>query len=182
LRDRTGSAQRASVTRRLFARLRASRAGVLYRRLDGTSEEDGMPWMTRFAGENRDGTEPAGERDVAERFGERQVADRVVGRETAEPAGEHGDPGLVPALHRVADAFERMATSLEVEHREREARLDAVERLLRDLVTGLTPPTSVPPVVIGGSIDLEALHAVRDGAEIDLADPALESTETTETS
>jgi hypothetical protein len=90
------------------------------------------------------------------------------------------DPGLVPALNRVADAFERMAASIDVEHREREARLDAVERLLRELVTGLAQPTAVAPVVLGGSISLDQLHdrTATEGAdapvEIDLADPRFE--------
>jgi hypothetical protein len=93
------------------------------------------------------------------------------------------DSELVPALNRVADAFERMAASIEVEHVQREARLEAVERLLHELVTGLAQPTAVPPVVVGGSIDLEARRVEVAGAgptaeiersEIDLSGPRLE--------
>lgn len=65
-----------------------------------------------------------------------------------------GDGGLVPALHRVADAFERLADGLEADRRERSVRLDAMEALVRELVTGLSQPAAVPPIVVGGTIDL----------------------------
>lgn len=190
--------------RRLLGRLRASRAGVLYHRLDGTSEEDGRPWMTTFADDGGDGVPREGSPVVGER---REIAAEArVGAvdatvvaavdEAVDVAAETGvmndtrsgidtapggapaieiDPGLVPALNRVADAFERMAASMEVEHREREARLAAVEELLRELVTGLAQPTAVPPAVVGGSISLDMLRdGLDDGPEIDLSDPQLE--------
>jgi hypothetical protein len=189
--------------RRLRDRLRTSRATALYHRLDGTSEDDGRPWM--ISGDERGvGVEPARRENAPEPHVD--VVDAI--DEVIDVAAETGvvndtrseiektpaaktpaatapeatapaaiDPGLVPALNRVADAFERMAQTMEVEHREREARLGAVEELLRELVTGLAHPTAVPPVVVGGSIDLERLHEHPDaGPEIDLVDPHLELT------
>jgi hypothetical protein len=198
--------------RRLRDRLRTSRATALYHRLDGTSEDDGRPWM--ISGDERGvGVEPARRDnapephvDVVGAIVDDEVDDAI--DEVIDVAAETGvvndtrsdidttpaattpaatapeataaaaiDPGLVPALNRVADAFERMAQTMEVEHREREARLGAVEELLRELVTGLAHPTAVPPVVVGGSIDLERLHEHPDtGPEIDLVDPHLELT------
>jgi hypothetical protein len=187
--------------RRLLGRLRTSRAGALYHRLDGTSEDDGRPWMIAFADTREEGapeerTELVGaertevvaaERTETVREPERAPVSEHVG-ETAETSdavprfetapldltATESDAGLVPALNRVADAFERMAASMEVEHREREARLATVEELLRELVTGLARPTAVPPVVVGGSISLDMLHdGPDDGAEIDLSDPQL---------
>jgi hypothetical protein len=195
--------------RRLLGRLRASRAGVLYHRLDGTSEEDGRPWMTSFADDGGEGVPREGvPREGSPVVGERReiAAEARVGAvdatvvaavdEAVDVAAETGvmndtrsgidtapggapaieiDPGLVPALNRVADAFERMAASMEVEHREREARLAAVEELLRELVTGLAQPTAVSPAVVGGSISLDMLRdGLDDGPEIDLSDPQLE--------
>jgi len=156
---------------------------MLYHRLDGTSEEDGRPWMTTNASEPGDAAPDAREPIAA--FGDGEVTATELVREPESGVGTAidapaatEDPGLVPALNRVADAFERMAASMEVEHREREARLDAVEGLLRELVTGLAQPTAVPPVVVGGSISLDLLHDHDDGpdapAQIDLADPQLE--------
>jgi hypothetical protein len=192
--------------RGLLGRLRTSRASVLYHRLDGTSEEDGRPWMTSFGDErgerapgerteivNAERTETVGETVAAVEplSGTRSdietapiatapIATAPIGTAPIAAAPGEADPGLVPALNRVADAFERMAQSMEVEHREREARLGAVEELLRELVTGLAQPTAVPPVVLGGSIDLESLGGgAQDrpelepdgGPEIDLVDP-----------
>jgi len=163
--------------RRLLGRLRTSRAGALYRRLEGTSEEDGRPWMTTSGdGPGELATEKRREFEAAERVeavdepveGSSRVSDA---RSVIDTAPTNADPGLVPALNRVADAFERMAASVEVEHREREARLDAIEHLLREFVSGLAPPTAVPPVVVGGSISLEMLRDRPEVAEIDLSDP-----------
>jgi hypothetical protein len=172
--------------RRILDRLRTSRAGALYHRLDGTSEEDGRPWMTTFADERGD-RDPDARSVSAVDVTEREVTGAGLVREPETEIGTAidasaaaADPGLVPALNRVADAFERMAASIEVEHREREARLDAVEQLLRELVAGLAQPTAVPPVVVGGSISLDMLRDHDDGddpaapAEIDLADPQFE--------
>jgi hypothetical protein len=202
--------------RRLLGRLRTSRAGALYHRLDGTSEDDGRPWMTSFA-DARDEDAPRERAEIvaAERAGtvpepDWEPVSQTAGEPVAETAdavpeldaastarsevetrsefeaapfdgaGTEADPGLVPALNRVADAFERMAERLEVEHRDREVRLAAVEQLLRELVTGLAQPTAVPPVVVGGSIDLEMLGGGAEdgpeagpdgGSEIDLVDP-----------
>jgi hypothetical protein len=204
--------------RGLVARLRSSRAVAFYRRLDGTSEQDGMPWITTFAddgdaaaleargeivvcepgkpGETSDAaptTErlvnepPVDEAAVNEPPVDEAAVDEAALDEAAvnEPAVHEPavDSQLVPALNRVADAFERMAASIEVEHVQREARLEAVERLLHELVTGLAQPTAVPPVVVGGSIDLEARRVEVAGAgptaeiersEIDLSGPRLE--------
>jgi hypothetical protein len=191
--------------RRLLGRLRTSRAGALYHRLDGTSEDDGRPWMIAFADTREEGapqertelvgaertqvvaaerTETVREPErapVSEHVGETaETPDAVPRFETAplDPTATESDPGLVPALNRVADAFERMAANLEIEHREREVRLAAVEQLLRELVAGLAQPTAVPPVVLGGSIDLETLggaedgpDAGADGPDIDLVGP-----------
>jgi hypothetical protein len=60
---------------------------------------------------------------------------------------------LVSALNRVADSFEKVVESLDTDRRERWARLDDLDTLLRELVISLRPPTSVPPVIVGGSID-----------------------------
>jgi hypothetical protein len=183
--------------RRLLGRLRASRAGVLYRRLDGTSEEDGRPWMTSFAddgdeaaprehrnivGERREVAADATVDDAVDQADDAAAETRVMHDTGAEidttrspTAAIEVDPGLVPALNRVADAFERMAASMEVEHREREARLAALEGLLRELVTGVAQPTAVPPAVVGGSISLDMLRdGPDDGSEIDLSEPQLE--------
>jgi hypothetical protein len=136
--------------RRLGDRLRVSRSGRRHRLFGGARDEYGMPWTTAFARHDID----------------------------AEPRGAHdedGLAGLVQALHRVADTFETVAEDLELDRQERRARLDTVEVLLRDLVTGLAPPTAVPPIVVGGSIDPEALGGdARDVAQIDLSDPAIE--------
>jgi hypothetical protein len=85
----------------------------------------------------------------------------------AVPDAADADAGLVPALNRVVDAFERIAESLDADRRERGARLDAVEMLLRDLVTGLSQPTAEPPIVVGGSIDLTALSDLPDATASD---------------
>ena len=113
------------------------------------SDEDGMPWTPAFP--RRPG---AGDRDSVPDAASGPVPDAVP---IAVPIAAEADAGLLPALNRVADAFERIAESLEVDRRERGARLDAVEGLLRDLVTGLGQPTAEPPIVVGGSIDLTAL-------------------------
>ncbi|MDQ1466734.1 MAG: hypothetical protein QOH10_1149 [Actinomycetota bacterium] len=69
-----------------------------------------------------------------------------------EPRPAAPDTALVSALHRVADSFERVAESLDADRCDRGARLDDVESLLREFMSGLRP-TAVPPVVIGGSIE-----------------------------
>ncbi len=195
--------------RRVLDRLRTSRAGVLYHRLDGTSEEDGRPWMMAPADARFDVAPDVSPMIEAEAVGDADIGAEidVVGQRESDigiasvdatamdttamdttamdttamdttamdTTAADPDPGLVPALNRVADAFERMAASIEVEHRERDVRLDAVEQLLRELVTGLAQPTAVPPVVVGGSISLDMLHDDPDGeVAIDLADPQLE--------
>jgi hypothetical protein len=184
--------------RRLLGRLRTSRASVLYHRLDGTSEDDGRPWMTAFADTRDEGarqertelvgaerteivaagrteTRPESPPESAPRTDSAPVSESVSDIAPLDVTPTETDPGLVPALNRVADAFERMAASLEIEHREREVRLAAVEQLLRELVTGLGQPTAVPPVVVGGSISAEMLQGhPDDAAAIDLSDPQLE--------
>ncbi|HEY5014433.1 MAG TPA: hypothetical protein VIK61_17245, partial [Acidimicrobiia bacterium] len=87
----------------------------------------------------------------------------------AAPAVADRDDALVDAMHRVADSFERIAESLEADRLDRRARFDDVDGLLHSLVNGLARPTSVAPVVIGGSVesgDFEELTAAE--AHVDL--------------
>jgi len=71
----------------------------------------------------------------------------------------------------VADAFEKIADSLEADCHDRRALLDAVEFLLREMVIGFAQPTAVPSAVLGGSVDPGALRASPQGEmDIDLSD------------
>lgn len=78
------------------------------------------------------------------------------------------DGELVGALHRIAEAFERVADGIEAERRDRAAQVDAIELLLRELVLGAAP-TARRPTVLGGTIDV-GVDALID---IDLADPPI---------
>jgi hypothetical protein len=86
------------------------------------------------------------------------------------------DTEMVHTLNRVADAFERIAESLEADRRDRRQQLDSVEFLLREMVLGFAPPTAAPPSaappgVLGGSIDPAALGAdAFRKVDIDLSD------------
>jgi hypothetical protein len=135
---------------RVGERLRASWSGLLQGELDGVREELTSSWTSSFDELRRD------------IVSEREVVDARV--------ADH-DLHLVDALHRVADAFENIAQSLEADRRARQVQLDTVEFLLRELVLGLAQPTATPPVVLGGSIDPGALA---DGQprriDIDLSD------------
>jgi hypothetical protein len=137
---------------RLVARLRTSRVGFLHRRGDELGNECGLPWTTTFATTQRD--------DDAERVSSEWFASKrpAPGADVAVPAASEpvpaADAGVAQALARVAEAFERIAESLELERHERAARLDTVETLVRELLARLALPTAVPPVVVGGSIDL----------------------------
>jgi hypothetical protein len=98
------------------------------------------------------------------------VAERdVVDARTADHNTE-----LVNALHRVAEAFESVAETLDVDRRDRRQQLDAVEFLLREMVIGLAQPTAVSPIVVGGTIDPGVLAARPLAAvDIDLTDPPI---------
>jgi hypothetical protein len=99
--------------------------------------------------------------------------DVVTERAELESSTRERDGELAGALHRIADAFERVADGLEADRRDRVAQLDAVEFLLRELVLsaagpGLGSPTARRPTVIGGTIDGTCVDTPVD---IDLADP-----------
>jgi len=85
--------------------------------------------------------------------------DIVAERDLAETRSAVHETELVNALHRIADAFESIAASLEIDRRDRREQLDAVEFLLREMVLGFAPPTAANPSVLGGSIDPDALGA-----------------------
>jgi hypothetical protein len=81
------------------------------------------------------------------------------------------EAALFGALHRIADAFEKIAEGLEADRRDRRQQLDAVEFLLREMVLGFALPTTAPSVVVGGSIEPDALRACAlDRVDIDLSD------------
>jgi hypothetical protein len=71
----------------------------------------------------------------------------------------HADRALVEALHRVADSFEKVAASLDADRRERRGTIDDIDALLRTLVGELRSPSAVTPVVVAGTIDLDASAA-----------------------
>jgi hypothetical protein len=172
----------------------------LRRRSRERRDEFGEPWPSAFTGSSGDVAEcgdpesPARERATAPVSALRLVDDAdppVRDRDRGSsfvsalhPAADAGPPGrdrdaaLVSALHRVADTFERVADSLDADRRDRRARLDDVDGLLREIVSGLRQPTAVPPVVIGGSIDPPARDHVtstegREG-QLDLTGPDVE--------
>jgi hypothetical protein len=144
--------------RRLRDRLRSSRATLWYRRLDGSDDECGKPWTTELL---LGAPEPP-----VDDLGPAPALDDAAGgiaRHDADPGPVDHD--LLREVQRVADAFERIAASIEADRREHGARLEAVETILRNLVSGVTSPTSVPPVVVGGSIDLSepSIDALESG-------------------
>jgi hypothetical protein len=140
---------------RVGDRVRASWTGLLRGELEGVRAELTTSWTSSFDELRRD--------VVAERA---DVDARVA---------EH-DSELVNALHRVAEAFEGIATSLDTDRRDRRDQLDAVEFLLRELVIGFAQPTALRPVVLGGTIapgalDPDANRSEPAGAiDIDLSD------------
>jgi hypothetical protein len=96
------------------------------------------------------------------------------------------DAELVAALGRVADTFARIADGLDADRRERRVQfeadredrrtqLDAVEYLLREMAIGVGGATAEPPIVVGGSIEPDALGASR---EMDTPELAIDLTET----
>jgi len=111
---------------------------------------------------NVDASLDALRRDVA---GEHEAIEaRALGR----------DVELVGALHRIADAFERVADGLESDRRDRHAQLDTIEFLLRELVIGSASPTAIRPTVLGGSIDASVDGArTGGGVDIDLSEPPI---------
>jgi hypothetical protein len=141
-------ARRAPLMRDLIERLRATVASLGHLRRDESNDECGQPWMLTL-----DSSVGATEDPLVPPPRPRPPAPplKVASVESSVAAG---DPGLVPALYRVADAFEKIAGELEADRRERGVRLDAVEALVRELVSGLSQPSSVPPIVVGGTIDL----------------------------
>jgi hypothetical protein len=166
--------------RTFLARSRALREDMRSRRQDDTNDECGMPWPSTFVEAKREiGVSAEANRDIDTSAAANRdtVAPTDIGHEAGgDGDGPGADSGLVRELHRVADAFERIAETLEVDRCERGARLDAVELLLRDLVTGLTHPTAVSPLVVGGSIESDPVGALpRDHTEIDLADPRIDA-------
>jgi hypothetical protein len=95
----------------------------------------------------------------------------VAEHEVAEARAAEHDHEVVHALHRVADAFESIAASLESDRRDRREQLDAVEFLLREMVLGSMQPTAARPVVEGGTIDPElSASGLRAAVDIDLSD------------
>lgn len=77
---------------------------------------------------------------------------------------------LVDALYRVADAFERVADSIDADREARRSTLDDVDALLRTLVGELRSPAAVAPVVLAGTIDAGEPRSLIPGDDtIDLA-------------
>jgi hypothetical protein len=136
--------------RRVADRLRASWASLLRGELDGVRTELTTSWTTSFDELRRE---------------------IVAARDDLEARVAEHDLELVAALHRVADAFESIAESLDADRRDLRAHLDVVEFLLRELVIGFAQPAAVPPVVLGGTVDPAALGAnPRGEVDIDLSD------------
>jgi hypothetical protein len=136
--------------RRVGDRLRTSWTTLLRGELDGVRTELTTSWTSSFDELRRDVVAERGEVDA-------RIADH--------------DMELVNTLRRVADAFERIAESLESDRRDRRAQLDAVEFLLREMVLGFAQPSAVPPVVVGGTVNPGALGASeRRDVDIDLSD------------
>ena len=98
----------------------------------------------------------------------------VAEHEVVESRAAQQEVELFNALHRIADAFEKIADGLESDRRDRRAQLDAVEFLMREMVLGFAQPTAAPPVVVGGSIEPGMLGAdPRGRVDIDLSDTPL---------
>ena len=136
--------------RRVSDRRRASWATLLRGELEGVREELTTSFASSFEALRRD---IVAEHDI--------VDARTLARDTE----------LMNALHRVADAFESIAGSLEADRRDRRRQLDAVEFLLREMVLGFAMPTAGPPGVLGGSIDPGAIDAPAFRAvDVDLTD------------
>jgi hypothetical protein len=155
-------ARREAMTPRVAARLRAAWANLWHREGAASDEAGGTLWTGSRDGQDREKPAKRASRSRAE------AVDR--------------DLELVQALTRVADTFSRIADGLDSDRRERRAQfeadrrdrrtqLDAVEYLLREMTIGIGGATSVPPVVVGGSIEPDALHPRELGdADIDLTD------------
>jgi hypothetical protein len=138
--------------RDVTARLRAALANLRSHGHDESNDECGTPWMLQIDRPSIATEEPlipARPRSPAPPL---NVSVPPVPRPVAP--GDTGAAGLVAALSRVADTFEKLAAGLEADRRERGARLDAVEALVRELVSGLSQGTAVAPIVVGGTIDL----------------------------
>jgi hypothetical protein len=151
----------------MTGRIRSSFARLRRRDADGEPDESGGLLWAHSYGESRGAPAP--------RPGPvRGATDR--------------DLEIVHALGRVADTFARIADGLDADRRERRAQfeadrtdrrtqLDAVEYLLREMAIGVGGATAVPPVVVGGSIEPDAIGAGTDGdVEINLTG----TTETTD--
>jgi hypothetical protein len=116
------------------------------------------------------------------------VGDRPARRDAGMspmPVAER-DEEIARALGRVAETFARIADALDADRRDRRAefeadrrdrrtQLDAVEFLLREMAIGVAGATAIPPVVVGGSIEPDALGASEpDDVQIDLSDTPIE--------
>jgi hypothetical protein len=141
-------ARSAAMTRRRIGLFRSAWTKVRGREHDGPDDELGTLWT--------------GSNDAPRR----ETPAMRAGRARAEAVDR--DLELVQALTRVADTFSRIADGLDSDRRERRAQfeadrhdrrtqLDAVEYLLREMTVGIGGATSVPPVVVGGSIDPASL-------------------------
>jgi hypothetical protein len=147
-------------------RLRSVWADLRRREQDGPDDDAGTLWT---------GSDGAARRDTP-----------ALRASRARAAAVDRDLELVHALTRVADTFSRIADGLDSDRRERRAQfeadrrdrrtqLDAVEYLLREMAIGVGGATSVPPVVVGGSIEPDALHRRElDPVDIDLTDLPIE--------
>jgi hypothetical protein len=95
----------------------------------------------------------------------------VTAHEMVEARAAQQEAELFSALHRIADAFEKIAEGLEADRRDRRQQLDAVEFLLREMVLGFAQPTAAAPFVVGGAIEPDALGTHSLGrVDIDLSD------------
>jgi hypothetical protein len=142
--------------------------------LDDNRDEYGEPWTTAHGPSGRPDTDERSGPETREADGAGATGAGATAAISARRDGEaHADAtletfsgaALVGALNRVADSFEKVVEGLDTDRRERWARLDDLDALLRELVISLRPPTSVPPVIVGGSIDASVEE------QIDLSQP-----------
>jgi hypothetical protein len=112
--------------------------------------------------------EPEATFDEAPPVAPAPIASPPIASPPAEPADDTRT--LVDALYRVADAFERVADSIDADRAARRSTLDDVDALLRTLVGELRSPAAVAPVVLAGTIDATDSRSLTPGDDaIDLA-------------
>jgi hypothetical protein len=139
--------------RRVRDRRREAWVGLVRDELDAVRDELTVSWTSSF---------------------DKLRREIVAEHEVVEARTAAHDLELVSALHRVADAFESIAGSLESDRRDRANQLEAIEFLMREMVLGFAQPTATRSVVLGGTIDATARAPdPRDAVDIDLSDPPI---------